>query len=79
MSLQYRNSFQAAEKTAMSVISEEDISVIFFGIADLHQIHQRFIQDLKPRVEHWTMDTQVADVFKLLVSLRHSLLKIKTQ
>ena len=56
------------DKPQHQIIPREDIDTIFFGISKLHSIHLDFIQMLEPRMQQWTPDTQVADLFKILVS-----------
>ena len=55
------------DKPLHQIIPKEDIDTIFFGIPTLHKMHLEFIQSLQPRMHAWTSDTQVADLFKILV------------
>ena len=56
------------DKPVHQIIPRDDIDVIFFGIPALHNMHLEFIKSLKPRIVSWSSDTQVADLFKILVS-----------
>ena len=46
-----------------------DLECIFYQIPELTSIHQEFILALEPLVEHWNPQTEIAEVFKLLVSI----------
>ena len=70
--LQYMNSlYGVVDKPQHQIIPREDIDTIFYGIPELHKIHLDFIQSLQPRMAQWTPETQVADLFKILVSRWH--------
>ena len=38
-------------------------------IAELHQIHYKFIHAVEPLMEHWTEEQSIAEPFKLLVNV----------
>ncbi|XP_064619190.1 active breakpoint cluster region-related protein-like isoform X2 [Lineus longissimus] len=64
---QYMKSLQAAEKTSQPVLPIEDISVIFFRLPEIYDIHEAFYDQLQPLVGKWNADSQVANLFKELV------------
>ena len=51
------------------VISQSDIDTIFFKIPDLHKIHSEFLQLLKPKVDQWSAEQEIAEPFNNLVRL----------
>lgn len=59
--------FKNVVDTSESVISLADIETIFLKIPDLHQIHFMFIRSLRPKVEKWSNEQQVAEIFHQLV------------
>lgn len=60
--------FKNLADTPHSVITADNINIIFYKIPELHRIHFNFIKQLEPKVEHWSPSQQVAEHFKLLVS-----------
>ena len=54
--------------SAQAVLSLADIDTIFSKIPDLHLSHKMFVHDLEPKVEHWSSEQQIADIFRKLVS-----------
>lgn len=63
-------SFRAVANTQNQVLTVEDIEIIFSKISELHQVHNNFLHELQPVVDHWTPESCVGTLFKILVS-RH--------
>ena len=62
-------SFRAAATTSQHVLATEDIDSIFNKIPELHSVHMAFIQELEPIIRTWSPDKEVANAFKVMVSL----------
>lgn len=60
--------FKNLADTAQCVLSVADIDTIFLKIPDLHRIHYIFIHALQPKVEKWSNDQEVAEIFHQLVT-----------
>ena len=54
--------------TSQPVMSNQDFETLFYRVPDLHNLHAEFYATLKPRLDTWTADTTVGDLFKKLVS-----------
>ena len=59
--------FKNVQNTPQSVITSDDIGVIFYKIPELHRIHFDFIKNLESKLEFWTGEEQIAEYFKILV------------
>jgi hypothetical protein len=59
--------FKNVQNTPQSVITSEDIDIIFYKIPELHRIHFNFIKNLEPKLEKWTGEEEIAENFKILV------------
>ena len=46
-----------------TVISLEDLSSVFFMIAEIHKIHEDFAAALEVKVANWSPDSSVAEIF----------------
>jgi len=53
--------------TSQPVMSAQDFDNVFFRVNELHDIHASFYENLKPRLDVWSADTGVGDLFKKLV------------
>ena len=46
-----------------NVISLEDLSSVFFMIAEIHKIHEDFAAALEVKTANWSPDSTVAEIF----------------
>jgi len=53
--------------TSQPVMSAQDFDTLFFRVPELHNLHADFYATLKPRLDTWSADTNVGDLFKRLV------------
>lgn len=58
---------RAAATTSQPVLSLQQIETIFFKVPELHQIHKDFYDGLLPRVQAWSQQQSVGDLFQKLV------------
>lgn len=58
---------RAAATTSQPVLSLQQIETIFFKVPELHQIHKDFYDRLLPRVQAWSQQQSVGDLFQKLV------------
>ncbi|XP_067649209.1 active breakpoint cluster region-related protein-like [Haliotis asinina] len=65
--IHYKRSLEASSQTSKPVISEEDNNAIFFNIKKLYAIHQDFVKELEPKVNNWSHDQKIGEIFKMLV------------
>jgi len=61
--------FRNLLKTDEAALTAEDIDVIFCGIAELHAAHDLFVGELRPLVDNWSDEQQVAEPIKVLVCI----------
>ena len=54
--------------TSQPVMSNQDFETLFYRVPELYDLHANFYATLKPRLDTWTADTTVGDLFKKLVS-----------
>ena len=54
--------------TSQPVMSAQDFDTLFYRVPELHSLHADFYATLKPRLDAWSADTNVGDLFKKLVS-----------
>jgi breakpoint cluster region protein len=59
---------RAAATTSQPMLSTQQIETIFFKVPELHQIHKDFYDALLPRVQDWSSQRCVGDLFQRLVS-----------
>lgn len=63
---------RAAATTSQPVLSLQQIETIFFKVPELHEIHKDFYDGLLPRVQAWSSQQSVGDLFQKLVRLKLS-------
>jgi active breakpoint cluster region-related protein len=72
---QYKKAIYATLTTSQPVISEEDFNTIFYKIEDLHEVHGKFLDELRQQQRaadtSGTADLLVGDIFKRLTSHVH--------
>jgi active breakpoint cluster region-related protein len=72
---QYKKAICATLTTSQPVISEEDFNTIFFKIEDLHEVHSKFLDELRHKhsVDSLSVggDLLVGEIFKKLTSNVH--------
>lgn len=59
---------KAAATTSQPVLSSQQIETIFFKVPELYEIHKEFYDGLFPRVQQWSHQQRVGDLFQKLVS-----------
>ncbi|XP_061913040.1 breakpoint cluster region protein-like [Entelurus aequoreus] len=59
---------KAAATTSQPVLSPAQIETIFFKVPELYEVHKDFYDGLLPRVQHWTHQQRVGDLFQKLAS-----------
>ncbi|XP_031805034.1 breakpoint cluster region protein [Sarcophilus harrisii] len=57
---------KAAATTSQPVLTGQQIETIFFNVPELYEIHKEFYDGLGPRVERWSQQQQVGDLFQKL-------------
>nr|KAG5690938.1 hypothetical protein BaRGS_034324 [Batillaria attramentaria] len=65
--LHYKRTLEASCKTSQPVISEDNIKAIFSNLQEVYQIHTDFVKSLQGKVDKWSHDQTVGEVFKELV------------
>lgn len=60
---------RAAATTSQPMLTIQQIETIFFKVPELHEIHKEFYDALLPRVQEWSHQQCVGDLFQKLVSL----------
>lgn len=58
---------KAAATTSQPVLSLAQIDAIFFKVPELYEIHRDFYDGLLPRVQQWSLQQRVGDLFQKLV------------
>uniref|UniRef100_A0A4X2LMJ8 BCR activator of RhoGEF and GTPase n=1 Tax=Vombatus ursinus TaxID=29139 RepID=A0A4X2LMJ8_VOMUR len=58
---------KAAATTSQPVLTGQQIETIFFKVPELYDIHKEFYDGLGPRVECWSQQQRVGDLFQKLV------------
>ncbi|XP_078481148.1 LOW QUALITY PROTEIN: active breakpoint cluster region-related protein [Ciona intestinalis] len=66
--LLYMKPLKATIGTSQPVMSAQDFDTVFFRVNELHELHANFFQKMKPRLDVWSADTAVGDLFKKLLS-----------
>uniref|UniRef100_A0A3Q2EAH0 BCR activator of RhoGEF and GTPase n=1 Tax=Cyprinodon variegatus TaxID=28743 RepID=A0A3Q2EAH0_CYPVA len=59
---------KAAATTSQPMLTIQQIETIFFKVPELHQIHKDFYNALLPRVQDWSYQQCVGDLFQKLAS-----------
>ncbi|XP_043850988.1 breakpoint cluster region protein [Dromiciops gliroides] len=59
---------KAAATTSQPVLTGQQIETIFFKVPELYEIHKEFYDGLGPRVERWSQQQRVGDLFQKLAS-----------
>lgn len=59
---------KAAATTSQPVLTSQQIETIFFKVPELYEIHKEFYDGLFPRVQQWSHQQRVGDLFQKLVS-----------
>jgi len=58
---------KAAATTSQPVLTSQQIETIFFKVPELYEIHKDFYDGLLPRVQQWSRQQRVGDLFQKLV------------
>lgn len=58
---------RAAATTSQPMLTIQQIETIFFKVPELHEIHKDFYDALLPRVQEWSHQQCVGDLFQKLV------------
>ena len=64
---QYMKPLKATISTSQPIMSNQDFETVFHCVPELHDLHWGFYDNLKPRLDSWSADTNVGDLFKKLV------------
>ena len=56
---------QATIGTSQPIVTEAELSTIFYKIPELYNLHANFLESLKRHSQKW--DTRIGDSFKLMV------------
>uniref|UniRef100_A0A8C6DZH3 BCR activator of RhoGEF and GTPase n=1 Tax=Moschus moschiferus TaxID=68415 RepID=A0A8C6DZH3_MOSMO len=59
---------KAAATTSQPVLTSQQIETIFFKVPELYEIHRDFYDRLLPRVQQWSHQQRVGDLFQKLAS-----------
>lgn len=59
---------RAAATTSQPMLTIQQIETIFFKVPELYEIHKDFYDALLPRVQHWSYQQCVGDLFQKLAS-----------
>ncbi|CAL8343065.1 unnamed protein product [Lota lota] len=59
---------RAAATTSQPMLSTQEIETIFFKVPELHELHKDFYDALLPRVQDWSYQQCVGDLFQKLAS-----------
>uniref|UniRef100_A0AAQ6IG89 Uncharacterized protein n=1 Tax=Anabas testudineus TaxID=64144 RepID=A0AAQ6IG89_ANATE len=59
---------RASATTSQPMLSTQEIETIFFKVPELHEIHKDFYDALLPRVQDWSHQQCVGDLFQKLAS-----------
>lgn len=59
---------KAAATTSQPVLTSQQIETIFFKVPELYEIHKEFYDGLLPRLQQWSRQQRVGDLFQKLVS-----------
>ncbi|KAE8634539.1 hypothetical protein XENTR_v10002344 [Xenopus tropicalis] len=59
---------KAAATTSQPVLTVQQIETIFFKVPELYEIHKEFYDSLFPRVQKWSHQQRVGDLFQKLAS-----------
>lgn len=68
LSFQPMKPLKAAATTSQPVLTSQQIETIFFKVPELYEIHKEFYDGLFPRVQQWSHQQRVGDLFQKLVS-----------
>ncbi|XP_067556209.1 breakpoint cluster region protein isoform X1 [Pseudorca crassidens] len=59
---------KAAATTSQPVLTSQQIETIFFKVPELYEIHKEFYDGLLPRLQQWSRQQRVGDLFQKLAS-----------
>ncbi|XP_061026178.1 breakpoint cluster region protein isoform X1 [Eubalaena glacialis] len=59
---------KAAATTSQPVLTSQQIETIFFKVPELYEIHKEFYDGLLPRLQQWSHQQRVGDLFQKLAS-----------
>ncbi|KAJ6659056.1 hypothetical protein lerEdw1_019359, partial [Lerista edwardsae] len=59
---------KAAATTSQPVLTSQQVETIFFKVPELFEIHKEFYDGLLPRVQQWSHQQRVGDLFQKLAS-----------
>ncbi|XP_072770364.1 breakpoint cluster region protein-like [Nerophis lumbriciformis] len=59
---------RAAATTSQPMLTNQQIETIFFKVPELHEIHKDFYDALLPRIQDWSYQQCVGDLFQRLAS-----------
>ncbi|XP_059974614.1 breakpoint cluster region protein isoform X2 [Mesoplodon densirostris] len=59
---------KAAATTSQPVLTSQQIETIFFKVPELYEIHKEFYDGLLPRLQQWSHEQRVGDLFQKLAS-----------
>ncbi|XP_004592091.2 breakpoint cluster region protein [Ochotona princeps] len=59
---------KAAATTSQPVLTSQQVETIFFKVPELYEIHKDFYDGLLPRVQQWSHQQRVGDLFQKLAS-----------
>jgi len=66
--LLYMKPLHATISTSQPVMSSQDYETAFYRVKELHNLHSDFYSALKPRIDSWTCETEVGDIFGKMMS-----------
>ncbi|XP_076804707.1 active breakpoint cluster region-related protein-like isoform X1 [Clavelina lepadiformis] len=66
--LLYMKPLKATIGTSQPVMSAQDFDTLFYRVPELHNLHGSFYDKLKPKLDDWSADTSVGDLFRRLLS-----------
>lgn len=58
---------RAAATTSQPVLTLAQIDTIFFKVPELYEVHREFYDGLLPRVQQWSLQQRVGELFHRLV------------
>ncbi|KAJ8972782.1 hypothetical protein NQ317_009235 [Molorchus minor] len=64
--LKYMKAIQATIGTSQPIVSEAELSTIFYKIPELYNLHANFLEALRRHSQKW--DTKIGDSFKVMAS-----------
>lgn len=64
--MKHMTTFKNVLGTPQVVITASDIETIFHKIPEIHHAHKMFVYQLTPKLENWSPEQQIGDIFKTL-------------